>query len=76
MDWAPADGTTLHVVDLRDGRRRSYRAPACFVFHWGNAFESPDGRYLHLDACLYEDPEIVNDLYLRRGEGLAAVYAV
>ncbi|KAL4859791.1 Carotenoid cleavage dioxygenase 8 B [Chlorella vulgaris] len=65
MDWAPSDGTTLHVVDLRDGRRRSYRAPACFVFHWGNAFESPDGRYLHLDACLYEDPEIVNDLYLR-----------
>lgn len=64
MDWAPADGTTLHVVDLRDGSRKSYRAPPCFVFHWANAFESEDGRYLHLDACLYEDPQIVNDLYL------------
>ena len=44
MDWAPQDGTTLHVVDLRDGSRRSFRAPPCFVFHWANAFESPDGR--------------------------------
>jgi carotenoid cleavage dioxygenase-like enzyme len=46
MDWAPQDGTTLHVVDLRDGSRRSFRAPPCFVFHWANAFESPDGRWV------------------------------
>jgi carlactone synthase/all-trans-10'-apo-beta-carotenal 13,14-cleaving dioxygenase len=64
MDWAPSDGTTLHVVGLRDGRTRSFRAPPCFVFHWANAHESPDGRHLHLDACLYEEPGIVNDLRL------------
>ena len=45
MDWRPADGTTLHVVGLKDGRRRSFRAPPFFVFHWANAFESPDGRW-------------------------------
>ena len=44
MDWAPADGTTLHVVDLASGARRAFRAPPCFVFHWANAFESADGR--------------------------------
>ena len=22
-------------------------------------------RFLHLDACMYDDPQIVNDLYLR-----------
>lgn len=110
MDWAPQDRTTLHVVDLRDGSRKVFRAPPCFVFHWANAWESEDGRcaaaalvgsasyacnlqiaaqvqswhtahvnrlrslscphaplpsrYLHLDACLYEDPQICNDLYL------------
>lgn len=54
MDWRPQDGTSLHVVDLRDGSRRTFRAPPCFVFHWANAFESEDGRFLHIDACLYE----------------------
>ncbi|KAI7842354.1 hypothetical protein COHA_003994 [Chlorella ohadii] len=72
MDWKPQDRTTLHVVDLRDGSHCSFRAPPCFVFHWANAWESEDGRYLHLDACLYEDPEICNDLYL---EPLRADYA-
>ena len=32
----------------------------------------PSRRLLHLDACLYEDPQIVNDLYL---EPLRAGYA-
>lgn len=135
MDWAPQDRTTLHVVDLRDGSRRSFTAPPCFVFHWANAWESEDGRcavaahlaccyvhgslllnpwepchlatafaarplrlpqllspqpavlslspsrcslppsaarYLHIDACLYDDPQICNDLYL---EPLRADYA-
>ena len=64
LDWAPQDGTTLHVVRLCDGAVRSFRAPPFFVFHWANAFESEDGRYLHLDAALYDDPAIVNHLYL------------
>ena len=65
MDWRPEDRKTLHVVDLQNGSRRSYSAPPCFVFHWANAFESADGRFLHIDACLYEDPQICNDLYLK-----------
>ncbi|PSC71885.1 carotenoid oxygenase [Micractinium conductrix] len=72
MDWQPADRTTLHVVDLRSGAVKSFRAPPFFVFHWVNAFHTQGGRLLHLDACLYEDPQIVNDLYL---EPLRAGYA-
>lgn len=64
LDWAPKDGTTLHCVDLRTGAVKSFTAPPFFVFHWANAFNSPDGRFLHLDACMYDDPKIVNDLYL------------
>ena len=31
-----------------------------------NAHESEDGRYLHMDAAVYDDPRIVNGLYLER----------
>lgn len=64
MDWIPSDGTTLHAVDLRSGAAKRFRAPPFFVFHWANAFHTQGGRFLHLDACLYDDPTICNDLYL------------
>ncbi|KAL4425949.1 hypothetical protein ABPG75_009965 [Micractinium tetrahymenae] len=64
MDWIPSDGTTLHAVDLRTGAAKRFRAPPFFVFHWANAFHSEGGRFLHLDASLYDDPGICNDLYL------------
>ncbi|PSC71918.1 Carotenoid cleavage dioxygenase 8 isoform B [Micractinium conductrix] len=70
--WHPADGALLHAIDLRSGAVKSFRAPPFFVFHWANAFHTQGGRLLHLDACLYEDPQIVNDLYL---EPLRAGYA-
>jgi len=64
-DWRPQDGTRLHVVSLADGRVRTFTAPPFFCFHWANAFESPDGRYLHLDGAIYDDPGIVNHLKLK-----------
>jgi carlactone synthase/all-trans-10'-apo-beta-carotenal 13,14-cleaving dioxygenase len=39
-------------------------APPFFVFHWANAFESECGRYLYLDAAMYDDAEIVRHLSL------------
>lgn len=38
---------------------KSYRAPAFMATHWINAFESEDGRFLHCDACVTEDPSIM-----------------
>lgn len=75
LDWAPEEGALLHVVDVHTGQVRQFSTPTFFVFHWVNAFESDDGRYLHLDACVYEDLAVVNDLLLARlraPEGAAA----
>lgn len=51
-----------------DGRRLCCAAPSIWVCHdevRRRALHAPvPCRYLHLDACLYEDPQIVNDLYL------------
>ena len=62
LDWAPEEGSRLHVVDVQSGEVKSYTTPAFFAFHWANAHESSDGRYLHIDGAVYDDPEIVNHL--------------
>jgi carlactone synthase/all-trans-10'-apo-beta-carotenal 13,14-cleaving dioxygenase len=80
LDWVPEEGTRLHVVDVTnyDGTTKisgfggggaqivkTFTAPPFFCFHWANAFESDDGRYLHLDGSIYNDPEIVNHLDMK-----------
>jgi carlactone synthase / all-trans-10'-apo-beta-carotenal 13,14-cleaving dioxygenase len=67
MDWAPQDGVLLHVVGLTDGNVRTFKVRRpFFVFHWGNTFVSNGGKELCIDAAVYDDPEILNDLYLDR----------
>eukprot|EP00877_Chromochloris_zofingiensis_P002846 jgi/Chrzof1/12562/UNPLg00514.t1 len=65
MDWKRSEGTRVHVVAL-DGSQptRTFQAPPFFVFHFGNAFESPDGNTLYVDMAAYDDPTIVNDLHI------------
>ncbi len=36
------------------------------MFHFANAYESADGRWLHIDASVYDDPAVLNDLALDR----------
>jgi carotenoid cleavage dioxygenase-like enzyme len=48
--WTPADGTTLVRVDRRTGEQHLHHAPACFVFHVVNAFESEDATILDVVA--------------------------
>lgn len=40
---------------------KSFRAPAFLATHWINAFEdlSSDGRFIHLDGCITEDPRLM-----------------
>lgn len=65
LDWIPEDGTKLHVVDVASGSVHTVRdVPPCFVFHWANAFTSDDGRYLNIDATVYDNPDIVEHLLL------------
>lgn len=69
--WEPERGTTLTVVDRRDGSVRGrFRTDPFFSFHHVNAFEDEAGR-LVVDLCAYEDAEIVRSLFLDRLRGTA-----
>ena len=75
MDWIPEDGTTLHVVELGSDERIGEPGKVCsvsgldpfFVFHWANAYveRRETKTMLHLDACVYDDPDIVEHLRLK-----------
>jgi beta,beta-carotene 9',10'-dioxygenase len=61
--WEPERGTRYTVIDRRDGTVRArVEGPATFAFHHVNAFER-DGELI-LDASTYDDPGIIDLLYL------------
>ena len=65
LDWIPSDGTRIHVVELATGKVHTAKtAEAFFVFHYANAFTSDGGNCLHIDAAVYDDPDIVTHLKL------------
>jgi carotenoid cleavage dioxygenase-like enzyme len=63
--WEPERGLVLHVVEKDSGKLvRTARTGACFAFHHVNAFA--DGAQLAVDAVIYPDPAIIDQLYLAR----------
>jgi carotenoid cleavage dioxygenase-like enzyme len=63
--WKPQLGTRFTLVDRANGEAaHRFQADACFSFHHVNAYEQ-DGEVV-VDLCEYEDPSVVNDLYLDR----------
>jgi beta,beta-carotene 9',10'-dioxygenase len=63
--WRPQEGTKLQVVDRETGRLRgTYETEAFFCFHHVNAFERAEGRELVVDLIAYDDPSIIDSLYL------------
>jgi len=63
--WRPERGTRFHLFDRGTGELvRSFDAPAGFCFHHVNAYE--DGSEVVVDACVYDDPSVIEDLYLKR----------
>ena len=68
--WNPQAETRALVVDKADFNKRRWHAlPACFGFHYGNAWEEADGT-VRLDHCLATDPGIVTETlrYVMKGE--------
>ncbi len=68
--WNPQAETRALVVDKDDfGKRRWHALPACFGFHYGNAWEEADGT-IRLDHCLAGNPGIVTETlrYAMKGE--------
>jgi beta,beta-carotene 9',10'-dioxygenase len=63
--WEPERGTRFLLFDRSLGRlRASFEVDPFFVFHHVNAFENHDE--VVVDLCAYEDPSIIDSLYLAR----------
>jgi beta,beta-carotene 9',10'-dioxygenase len=61
--WRPDEPTRFQVFDRASGELRgTYETDAFFCFHHVNAFER--GGELVVDLCAYEDPAIIDALYL------------
>jgi carotenoid cleavage dioxygenase-like enzyme len=63
--WKPERGTRFILVNRATGEARGpLTTDACFAFHHVNAYE--DGDELVVDASVYNDASIIEDLYLDR----------
>jgi carotenoid cleavage dioxygenase-like enzyme len=63
--WKPDRGTRFTLIDRATGRAgKTITGEPCFAFHHVNAFER-EGEVV-VDLCAYEDPGVVEDLYLER----------
>jgi carotenoid cleavage dioxygenase-like enzyme len=63
--WEPEAGARFHVVDRATGRLRgSYETDPFFCFHHVNAFERAGGHELVVDLVAYDDPAVIEALYL------------
>jgi beta,beta-carotene 9',10'-dioxygenase len=63
--WRPDQPAVFQVVDRETGALRgSYETDAFFCFHHVNAFERDGGRELVVDLIAYDDPTIIDSLYL------------
>ena len=64
-EWKPERGTRFLIFDRETGALAStVEAEAFFTFHHVNAYE--DGAELVVDLCAYDDPSIIDALYLDR----------
>ena len=63
--WRPSEPAVFQVIDRTTGRLRgSYETDAFFCFHHVNAYERDGGRELVIDLVAYDDPAIIDALYL------------
>jgi beta,beta-carotene 9',10'-dioxygenase len=63
--WDAQQPAIFQVLDRETGALRgSYETDAFFCFHHVNAFERDGGRELVVDLIAYEDPSIIDNLYL------------
>jgi beta,beta-carotene 9',10'-dioxygenase len=61
--WRAEQGTKFQIIDRATGTLRgTYETDAFFCFHHVNAFDR--GGELVVDLCAYEDPSIIDALYL------------
>ncbi|GMH39916.1 hypothetical protein BSKO_07820 [Bryopsis sp. KO-2023] len=62
MKWNPDACTFVHLVPLKgEGKVRTFRCPTFFNYHFGNAFESEDGKRFCFDVAMYKDLKTLVD---------------
>ncbi len=68
MDWCPEDGVRFDVVDLQSRQIVASHTTthAWWSFHYVNLQYDAGKHALLLDASVYDNPDIVNELYLDR----------
>ena len=66
FDWKPETGSCLHLVPLNGDKSkiRHVKAPSYFTFHYFNAYETDDGKSIHIDFGNFEQPDMLNSMYL------------
>ncbi|HYN50519.1 MAG TPA: carotenoid oxygenase family protein [Thermoleophilaceae bacterium] len=63
--WDPDKPAIFQVIDRETGALRgSFETDAFFCFHHVNAFERDGGRELVVDLIAYDDPSVIDNLYL------------
>jgi beta,beta-carotene 9',10'-dioxygenase len=63
--WEPERGSEFVAVDRRSGKVVDrWSGDPLFFFHHINAFEA--GNEIVVDLCGYDDPDLIEDLYLER----------
>lgn len=73
--WEPERGLVFHVVTKDSGKVvRTARADASFAFHHVNAFAAKGG--IAVDAIVYPDASIIDQLYLSRLRSSAPITAI
>lgn len=61
--WEPERGTRMRVVDRATGElRATFQTDSFFAFHHVNAYE--EGDEVVVDVSVYDDPSIIDALYL------------
>jgi beta,beta-carotene 9',10'-dioxygenase len=63
--WRPQESTKFQVIDRETGALRgTYETEGFFCFHHVNAFERAGGSELVIDLIAYDDPSVIDALYL------------
>ncbi|EFN69093.1 Beta,beta-carotene 9',10'-oxygenase [Camponotus floridanus] len=65
LKWHENESTLIHIISRETGQLvRTFIAETFFYFHIINQFETRDGEYVVLDICCYQDPKILEHMYI------------